>query len=134
MSNGFKPGQSGNPAGKPKGAISKRKRSVLDTVERLGIDPFEVLLLFAKGDWRALGYESEKFIVSQNDHGVYEKFTIDPSVRAKCAAEAIQYIVPKLKSVEHTRPNALEGMTPEQRLEAMKQAVAMLEGQIKKND
>lgn len=42
------------------------------------------------------------------------------------------YAYPKLKAIEQVKPSITEGMTPEQRLEAMKQYVAALEAQIKK--
>jgi hypothetical protein len=40
----FQPGQSGNPAGKPKGAVSKQRRAVQAIAEELGITPAEVML------------------------------------------------------------------------------------------
>ena len=40
----FKPGQSGNPKGKPKGAISRQRRAVQAIAEELGITPAEVML------------------------------------------------------------------------------------------
>jgi CO/xanthine dehydrogenase Mo-binding subunit len=40
----FQPGQSGNPMGKPKGAISKQRRAVQTIAEELGITPAEVML------------------------------------------------------------------------------------------
>lgn len=123
----FKKGNSG----KPKGAISLLTRKVAETAARLGIDPFEVLLRFASGDWKALGYDKEKFIAGRNEYGIWKKWTIDPSVRIQAAKEAAQYILPKLRSIEQVKHNLLEGMSPEQRLEAMKHAVAVLEAQTK---
>lgn len=46
-------------------------------------------------------------------------------------AHISKFRYPQLKAVEVTKTGALEGMTPEQKLEAMKQAVAMLEAQVK---
>lgn len=116
----------GNP-GKPKGAVHALTTKVRDTANRLGIDPFEILLRFAAGDWKALGYKSEKYKKST-------RYVIEPFVRAKAAQEAAQYILPKLRSIEQPKSNALAGMTPEQRLEAMKHAVTMLEAQTKKEE
>ena len=118
--------QKGNP-GKPKGAVHALTSRVRDTAQRLGIDPFEILLRFAAGDWKALGYKSEKYKKST-------KYVIEPFIRAKAAQEAAQYIFPKLRTIDQPKANALEGMTPEQRLEAMKHAVAMLEDQTKKDE
>lgn len=50
---------------------------------------------------------------------------------ATIAMHISKFRYPMLKAIEHTRPDPLEGMTPEQRLEAMKQAVLMLEAQVK---
>jgi hypothetical protein len=120
----FKPG---NP-GKPKGAVHGFTQKAKEVAARLGIDPFEILLRFAAGDWKALGYKSEKYSKKST------RFIISPETRAKAAQEATQYIVPKLRQIEEAKPNALVGMTPEQRLEAMKHAVTMLEAQTKKAD
>lgn len=117
-------------AGRKPGSINKRQRTILETAERVGCDPFEILLLFAKGDWEALGYKSEKVTVSISDAGIVEKYTIDPNTRAKCASEAVQYIVPKLKSIEHKQSNIYEGMEPEQKLEMLRDAVKALEDSI----
>lgn len=51
----------------------------------------------------------------------------------KAADKIAQYVHPKRKSVERIETDALKDMSPVQRLEAMKQAVAMLELQLKKD-
>ncbi len=120
--------------GKPKGAVSSLKRKVREVAKNTGIDPYEVLLLFSAGNWQALGYSDETYTSNINEHGIIKKYTIDPSVRCKAAAEACQYIIPKLRSIEYTKADALGNMTPEQKLEAMKQAVLLLELQVKQKD
>ena len=50
------------------------------------------------------------------------------------AKEIAGYVHPKRKAIEFTQPDATNGMTPVQRLEAMKQAVLMLELKIKDED
>ena len=50
------------------------------------------------------------------------------------AKEIAGYIHPKRKAIEYTQPDATQGMTPIQRLEAMKQAVLMLELKMKEED
>lgn len=86
--------------GRGKG-VKNKANHVRDLADRLGIDPFKVLLYFAAGDWQALGYEKEK-IEKHSAACVNEEFVIEPSVRARAAAEACQYLHPKLKSVEHS--------------------------------
>jgi hypothetical protein len=104
----------GNP-GKPKGAVHSFTRAARETAARLDIDPFEILLHFAAGDHRHLGYDKP----------------IDPWIRCRAAQEAAQYILPKLRAIEQKKSNPLDGMTPEQRLEAMRHAIALLESQAK---
>lgn len=87
--------------GRQKGTPNKTKTPLKERADALGVDPFEVLLLFAKGDWKALGYESEKRRIYSKDI-VNEEHYIQPAIRAKAAAEACQYIYPKLKAIEHS--------------------------------
>jgi hypothetical protein len=88
--------------GRQKGTPNKIKADLRAIAKKMGIDPFEVLLLFASGNWKKLGYDKERYISGMNEYGVFEKWTIDPAVRAKAAAEAAQYLFPKLKAIEHT--------------------------------
>lgn len=86
--------------GRKKGSGNKDKIPLSEKAIELGIDPFEVLLLFAAGDWNKLNYKDE-FIIKYSQGGITnEEHTIQPAVRAKAAAEACQYLYPKLKSVE----------------------------------
>lgn len=124
--------QHGN-KGKPVGAISKRTREVAELAESLDCNPIEILLRFAKGDWEGLGYsKGTKSIYTEA--GIIEEDLISPGERIQAAKEVAQYIYSKKKSIEHVQHNPLEGMTPEQKLEAMKQAVKMMEGEIGKAD
>lgn len=94
MAKGIKSG------GRIKGTPNKDSAPVTAVAARLGIDPFEVLLRFAMGDWKNLGYETEQYISSANENGTFYKWTIDPAVRMKAAAEASQYLYPKKKALE----------------------------------
>lgn len=85
--------------GRQKGTPNKTTSLLQEKTQELKIDPFEILLYFAAGDWEALGYEAEKAIT---ENGV--KYTIEPSVRARCAAEACSYLYPKRKALEHVEP------------------------------
>lgn len=125
------PFQRGNP-GKPKGAIGYKTRRAEDLANKLNCDPLEILLLFAKGDWEALGYDSGVMIKESGDgKSTFMEYTITPELRAQCAAKASEYYHAKKKSIEHTTKNAFEGMTVEQRLEAMRHAVQLLESEVK---
>lgn len=121
--------------GRPQGAVSHRKRELDSICEKHNCDPFEVLIMFAKGDWKGLGYDNEVYHKEGAAGETSLGYVISPELRAQCAKEACQYIQPKLKSVEHHKPpSPLDGMSPEQKLEAMKQAVKMLEGEMDSND
>lgn len=87
--------------GRKKGVANKDTLPLKEKAKQLGIDPFEILLLFAKGDWESLGYPSASF-VKEGSTFVNEELYIKPEVRAKAAAEACQYIHPKLKAIEHS--------------------------------
>lgn len=60
-----------------------------------------------------------------------DKAHIYLKIAADMAKELASYAHPKLKSIEKVRTDPLEDMTPEQKLEAMKSAVKMLEAQVK---
>lgn len=81
--------------GRKKGTPNKQAEELRDIADRLGVNPFEVLLLFAKGDWKALGYKKRKYAPDPEIH---------PSIRARAAAEANQYLHPKRKAIEHSAP------------------------------
>lgn len=74
------------------GRISTMELNV--RAEELGVSPFDILLLFAKGDSEALGYDPDP------DTGLPPE--ISPKYRLAAAQEACKYLHPQLKSVEVT--------------------------------
>jgi hypothetical protein len=75
----FQKGQSGNPAGKPKGALSRHARAVRERVDKTGESPLEVMIEAMRkardaGDWDSA---------------------------ARYASLAAPYIHPKLSTIEH---------------------------------
>jgi hypothetical protein len=87
--------------GRPKGSKNKDIIPLEAKAQELQVDPFEILLLFAQGNWQKLGYDGVK--------AVNGEYTINPSVRAKAASEACQYLYCKRKAIEHdVGPNAQE--------------------------
>lgn len=88
--------------GRTKGTPNKPTLKLIDRAEKLKVDPFEILLLFAKGDWAALGYDTGVIIKeSANGESTFMEYTISPELRAQCAEKACQYIHPKRKAIEH---------------------------------
>lgn len=88
--------------GRTKGTPNKKTALLDEKAAELGVDLFEVICLFAKGDWKALGYTEERYMTQSNEYGSFYKYTIDPSVRAKCALEGANYLYPKRKAIEHS--------------------------------
>jgi len=73
---------------------------LLDKAKELGVDPFEILLRFAKDDWQGLGYTKAEQTIHTAGGGHYVERTISPDLRAKCASDACQFMLPKLKAIE----------------------------------
>lgn len=96
------------PKGKPRPENSGRKKGTpnKDTlpIEQkaldLGVDPFQILLHFAGGNWKALGYENECYFTEKADGAVKMGYVISPEMRCKAASEACQYLLPKKKAIE----------------------------------
>ena len=84
-----------------KGALGKNVWPLRDKALELGVDPFEVLLLFAKGDWEKLGYRSATKQMMVGD-SVVTVDTIETSLRLKAAAESCKYLYPQLRSTDLT--------------------------------
>lgn len=95
--------------GKQKGNLNKRHATIVELTEKLGVDPFEILLRFAMGDWKGLGYDARSTISYTNAGIEYEDPVIKPEMRLKAAAEVCQYLHAKRKAIEHSiDPEALK--------------------------
>lgn len=85
-------------SGRKKGTTNKNSLPLKEKAQALGVDPFEILLHFASGNWKALGYEDEKNLAGE--------YLIQPQVRMKAAGDACQYLHPKLKQVDAVIKNS----------------------------
>lgn len=74
-----------NRIGRPKGSPNARTQDLFDITERLECNPFEVLIMFAKGDAEALRISE-----------------ISAELRLRAAKDACDYLFPKRKAIEHT--------------------------------
>lgn len=93
--------------GRKKGVLNKDALPLREIAQKLDVDPFEILLKFAKEDWEGLGYPSRSKI-SYTSAGIeYEEYLIKPEMRVKAASEACQYIHAKRKAIESTVDPAL---------------------------
>jgi len=76
----FEKGQSGNPAGKPKGTLAKRSREIAERASREGLTPLEVILKCM----------NEALAEGKRDDA------------ARYAAMAAPYVHPRLQTMEHS--------------------------------
>jgi hypothetical protein len=87
--------------GRPQGSPNKRTEELFYLAEKHDCNPFEILILFAKGDHEALGYEKHQTKTTK-DGGTVLELTISPELRQKSARDAAEYLYPKRKAVEHS--------------------------------
>lgn len=104
----------------------------MQKAHELGIDPFEILLLFAAERYEALGYSERTTSKETQDGKVYEIWTISPEMRLQAAKEATQYLLPKRKATEHSLseiPDDAFNQEVERRVH-----LKILKGEIKASD
>ena len=85
--------------GRPNGAKNKRSLTVEMIAEQFDLDPFEVLMMVAAGDWKGLGYDSpmrQSFAASGIE---FEELWIKLSDRVTAAKEAAKYLYAAKQSV-----------------------------------
>lgn len=91
----FKKGE----GGRPKGLKNVRTRIVEEIAAKFDLDPFEVLLMVAVGDWKGLGYAAETRISFAASGIEFEEPVIKLSDRVQAAKEAAKYLYSQKQSV-----------------------------------
>lgn len=108
--------------GRSKGTLNKKTRDLYEIMDRLECNPFEVLLHFAKGDYKALGLDPkastnenmqdiinnaiEGFVDDGHTDKEIEEIEkaflnpISPELMQKSAKDACEYLFPKRKAIE----------------------------------
>ena len=86
--------------GRPKGSLNARTIDLLEIANKHKCNPFEVLIMFANGDYQSLGYPEKELIITKDSS--IEKLTISPELRQRSAKDACEYLFPKRKAVEHS--------------------------------
>ena len=104
--------------GRVKGIPNKKTQSLIERCDDLGVDPFDVLLRVAKGDWEALGYDSPTNIIVTKQ-GSYEQDVITLESRVNAAKELCQYLYPKRKAIELSGDVDLSVVNRAKELESM---------------
>lgn len=121
----FKPGNSGRPKGSP----NKRTLIVQELAEKCGMDPLEILLRFANGDWKGLGYENEVYFAekAEGDGAVIKMgYVITPEMRIQAAKEASRYLHAPKKEEIVPEPEAID-VSPENEEEIARETLEYIE-------
>lgn len=101
MAVGRKPGTP-KTGGRAVGSVNKKTAEAQDIAEKLGVNPFEILLRFAKNDWKGLGYKSPTVTKYASNGIPYQEDVISPELRHSSAGKAAEYLYPKRKAIEQT--------------------------------
>ena len=83
-----------------KGTKNKVTKLAQEKAVELGIDPFEILLLIAGERFEALGYNERTELKVTPEGKEYSEYVLPPYMRMQAARDAVQYLLPKRKSVE----------------------------------
>lgn len=118
---GFQPGNR-LAKGRPIGSLNKRTSELISKLEEANFDPAGELI-----DCYAEARKAYKKLGSDDGLG-YLKIASD------IAKDLAGFCYPKIKAVEQIKGNILDGMSSHDKLEAMKQAVAMMESQVKADE
>lgn len=90
-------------SGRQKGTPNKRTFNAQKIAQELDFDPLEFLVMVVKNDWKGLGFKSAYKTSTSGKKGE-KKVTKTPHItfhmRLDAAKELIQYVYPKLRSVE----------------------------------
>jgi hypothetical protein len=84
-------------SGRKKGTPNKRTLMVNELMDKVGVDPLEIMLRIAAGDWKGLGYDNETYVLENAQGGTKIGYTITPEMRLSAAKEAAQYLYCKKK-------------------------------------
>lgn len=117
---GFGPGNKMG-AGRPKGSVNNRTRHFREVLEERGFDIAEAFL-----DIRD---EAAKFFLENRTDPIGGPQAL--KILLDVTNDIASYALPKLKSIElHSNP--LDGLSNQDKLEALRDAVAILEDQVSK--
>jgi hypothetical protein len=88
--------------GRAKGTKNKDTQTAQQLAAELGVCPLTILLHFAQGNWKALGYPEATRKIFTADGDPVDVDVISPDLRQKSAKDALPFLRPTLKSVEVT--------------------------------
>lgn len=106
-------------SGRPKGSLGKKTIGFQETLKAHGYNVAEALLdIYTKA-------------IQIFNEGRDEDRLGGLKIAGDMAKEIASYTMPKPKAIEIVTSNPLDNMSPAEKLEAMRQAVAMLEHEVK---
>lgn len=85
--------------GRKAGVPNRRTLQVEEIASRFSIDPFEVLMMVAAGDWKGMGYESPTRTSFAASGIEFEEPVIKISDRVSAAKEASKYLYSQRQAV-----------------------------------
>lgn len=94
----FQKGKSGNPAGRPKGALGKTTRAIAERVAKEGVTPLEVLTQIMRERWTFYQQELKKPLEGRDVQALAK--AVEGAILA--AEKAAPYMHPKLAAIEHS--------------------------------
>ena len=98
---GFKKGQPRDPkAGRKKGTKNKFTFNAEMLARDLGIDPLEICIHIAAGNWEEAGFKEEFIFVEKPDGAVTARPCIMPEMRLAAAKEAARYMYSTKQAVQ----------------------------------
>lgn len=100
----FKKGEGGRNVG------SKNKRTLLieEIAAKFKQDPFEILMRFAIGDWKGLGYENECYFTEKADGSIKMGYVVSPEMRLQGAKEAAKYLYAQKQAMDLKVPDGIK--------------------------
>lgn len=85
--------------GRPKGSKNKHSFQIEEIANKFDIEPFEVLMMVAVGDWKGLGFEAA-YKTSYTGAGIeFEEPNIKLADRVQAAKEACKYLYSQKQAV-----------------------------------
>lgn len=85
--------------GRLKGSKNKHSFQVEEIAQKFDVEPFEVLMMIAVGDWKGLGFDSPNKTSFTSAGIEYEEPHIKLSDRVQAAKEACKYLYSQKQSV-----------------------------------
>ena len=98
--------------GRTKGTKNIRSFNAWELANRLNIDPLEVLLKFASGDWKGLGYDNEVYHSESATGETKLGYVITPNMRMNAADKACKFLYPtKIETTPTENDTSPEAVT-----------------------